>query len=129
MGAIEIQDRAAEFRIKITGKFTGDCVSQVSEMWIAALADCLSRQLTIDISGLTGYDVNGRKLLREIYLHGIRIAAATPLSLVFLNELSASRYRVTMIPERPARNSEVESKPPQSERGVPQLIARSAGGK
>ena len=54
-------------------------------------------------AGLRFTHVNGaagRKLLRDMYLHGVHFAAATPASLVFLSEISSPKRRsITMLPE------------------------------
>src|SRR4051794_910323 len=51
------------------------------------------RTVTVDVSGLTGYDNAGRKLLRYMYGHGTKIAAANASSLLFLGEITATPKR------------------------------------
>ncbi|MDQ2948908.1 MAG: hypothetical protein M3Y27_23685, partial [Acidobacteriota bacterium] len=64
---ITIRDRADEFRIAITGKFAAHYVWQVEAKWKSVLSEARSRRFTMDISGISGFDVAGRKLLRDMY--------------------------------------------------------------
>lgn len=91
MATVKVYDRADEFRIEIAGRFAGECVSDIARTWQNALLEAGPRRFIIDISRLTSYDVSGRKLLSDMYRHGMQMAAGTPLSLVFLNEISAPR--------------------------------------
>lgn len=88
MATITIHDRAEEFRIEIIGKFAGDVVDDAAAHWKSALRETPPRRFTVDISRLNGYDYAGCKLLSKMYHHGAQFAAATPLSLVFLSEIS-----------------------------------------
>ncbi len=91
MPTIKIFDRADEFRIQIVGRLEGQSVANASQAWCAEMEAPAPRKCIVDISRLSGYDAAGLKLLRKMHLHGTQIAAATPLSLVFLNEISAPR--------------------------------------
>lgn len=93
MAIITTYDQPYEYRIEINGKFSGDCVLEVSKAWRKALQGTATRRYTIDISGLTGFDQQGRKVLREMYRHGTQFAAGTPSSLVFLNEIATRPNR------------------------------------
>jgi hypothetical protein len=93
MATIRILDRPDSFRVTISGQFAGECVGDVASTWKHALAQSLSRRFKVDISALTGYDTAGYKLLRDMYRHGTLFAAGTPLSLVFLNEISGPLRR------------------------------------
>jgi ABC-type transporter Mla MlaB component len=90
---IKILDRADEFRIRIIGRLEGESVADVSQAWHDAMSATAPRKCVVDISGLSGYDTAGLKLLRRMHHHGTQIAAATPLSLVYLNEISMPRRR------------------------------------
>lgn len=93
VATIKIHDRADEFRIEIAGRFAGDVIDEVAAYWRTALQAASPRRFTVDISRLSGYDTPGCKLLAKMYRHGAQIAAATPLSLVFLNEISTPTRR------------------------------------
>jgi len=88
MGKIRFHDRAGEFRVSIMGRFAGDLVTQVEDAFGKLRQEAGRRRMTIDITHLTGYDVAGRKLLQDLHQHGVTLAAGTPLSLVFLQEIS-----------------------------------------
>jgi hypothetical protein len=120
VATVKIYDRAGEFRIEIVGKFAGEPVHEIRTAWKNALRETGPRRFTVDISRLSGYDAAGRKLLHDMYRHGTQIAAATPLSLVFLNEIS------TPLGRGPAAVHEVPAKHPEKER--PTLVRRHAAG-
>lgn len=88
MATFTFFDRADEFRIEIIGRLAGDGVPEVRRAWEQALQETGPRRLSIDITRLSGYDSNGRKLLAEMYRHGTDFAARTPSSLVFLDEVA-----------------------------------------
>ncbi|MGH9584606.1 MAG: hypothetical protein ACRD4O_16925 [Bryobacteraceae bacterium] len=93
MATIKIHDRADQLRVEIVGKFAGETVREVLSVWTNALLESVPRHFTVDISRLSGYDAEGRKLLRDMCQRGTLIAAKTPLSLVFLSEISSSPQR------------------------------------
>jgi hypothetical protein len=127
---LNFKDGADEFRITISGNFSVEYVHEVEGRWRSVLSGFHSRRFTVDISGLSGFDSAGRKLLRDMYHHGAMFAASTPLSLVFLNEISAPRRRGVMImPEKLSElQPEQQSKPMQREtEPKPFLAARAAG--
>lgn len=122
MTKVKLQDGAAEFRISLIGRFAGAPVQEVRQAWMKKLEERRSSRVTVDISALTDYDAAGRKLLRDMYLHGIHFAAATPASLVFLSEISSPRRRsITMLPEHPPERAE------QVEEGdAPKVVKQAA---
>jgi hypothetical protein len=89
--SINIRDNADEFRVEITGRFAGSVVDDVLYVWKTVLLEGDSRRFTIDITKLTGYDYAGCSLLSDMQRHGTHIVAGSPLSLVFLNEISSRR--------------------------------------
>lgn len=115
MQSINTQDRVYEFRITIDGRLSDDAVLQVADLWAAALSEALPRRIMVDISKLAGYDGAGRKLFRDMHLHGTEFAASTPQSLIFLAEITSPRRRgVTIIPQsvaEPMQPSREERQP------------------
>jgi hypothetical protein len=106
VATIKIYDRANEFRIEIVGRFAKEGVAEVSDAWKAAQLGTVTRKFTVDITRLTSYDSAGCTLLRQMYRHGTQFAAGTPLSLVFLNELSAPlRHGPALVQEAPSKRS------------------------
>jgi hypothetical protein len=119
VATITIHDRADEFRIEIAGRFSGDVVNDAAAHWKNALRENPPRRFTVDISRLNGYDYAGCKLLSKMYHHGAQFAASTPLSLVFLNEISLPLRRKpalvrTMTPAEVKRggSSKAKASPP-----------------
>lgn len=118
MPTIKIFDRANEFRIQIVGRFQGESVTDVAHAWRDAMRAPGGRKCTVDISRLSGYDPAGCNLLRDMYQHGTQIAAGTPLSLVFLNEISTRRRRGPAL---------VRERPRSAEKAAAPLRMRAAG--
>ncbi len=104
---IKLRDNADEFRVEIAGRFAGGVVDDVLYIWKTVLLESDSRRFTIDITQMTGYDYAGCSLLSDMQRHGTHISAGSPLSLVFLNEISR--------PQRKLSPSLVRKKPRQEE--------------
>ncbi len=85
---LNIRDNGGEFRIEIAGQLAGSVVEDVLFAWSAAMRENASRRIVVDITQLLGYDFQGRSLLQDMHRHGTQIAAASPQSLIFLNEIS-----------------------------------------
>src|SRR3954447_8721231 len=88
MATLKIRDLADEFRIEIIGRFAGTSVTEAANEWQRALSVVSLRRVVVDITRLSGYDTAGRQLLVHMHNHGTTIAAGTPLSLVFLHEIT-----------------------------------------
>jgi hypothetical protein len=84
-----ISDQVEEFRIEVSGRFSGSAVTDAQLAWQAALTANNHGRISIDITRMTGYDHSGCLLLREMYAHGTHIVAGTPRSLLFLHEISS----------------------------------------
>lgn len=91
MGTIRILDLAEQFRIEIEGRFAGDVVAEAAQHWQQALSEPNPRRLTVDISQLSGYDVEGSALLRRMYRHGAYLSARNARALVFLDEIASHK--------------------------------------
>ena len=123
MATIKTYDRADEFRFEILGKFAGSCVHEVAVEWTSQAPESFHRKFTVDISGMTGYDNAGKKLLREMHRHGAQFACATPQSLIFFSEISArvKASGLSVIREEP----ETPRKPSDTEKNMPWPISRA----
>lgn len=93
MAILNIHDNADEYRIEIIGNFVDNAVRDADQNWRKALSENIQRKITVDISQLNDYDSSGCRLLRKMHQHGTVIAAATPRSLVFLQEITAPPRR------------------------------------
>ena len=89
---VNIYDGADAYRIEISGNFAESAVLDVDRNWRKALSKKIQK-ITVDISQLSDYDRSGCKLLRKMHQHGTVIAAATPRSLIFLQEITAPQPR------------------------------------
>lgn len=112
MATFKIHDRADGFRVELIGRFAGACVHDLRTTWQNALHKIMAPQFTIDLTGASGCDLEGRKLLREMHQHGTQFAAGTPDALAFLREISARRGPA-LVQEVPSAKRETanESKP------------------
>ena len=88
MATLKIRDWADEFRIEIIGRFAGSSTTEAANEWHRALSQVSPRRVVVDITRMSGYDTAGRQLLADMHNHGTTIAAGTPLSLVFLHEIT-----------------------------------------
>ena len=88
---LKFYDRADEFRMEVVGRFAGKLIAEARAAWESTLREKSTRRITLDITYISGYDLAGRKLLQELQRHGVTVAAGTPLSLVFLQEISSER--------------------------------------
>ena len=120
MASITIHDRADEIRFEIFGRFEGSAVEEVQGRWSATCGSGFWRRITVDISGLSDYDANGRKLLREMYQQGAQFAASTPRSLVFLEQISAPLRQGTIMTLEPRRENLPAKKAAASQGKLPQ---------
>ncbi len=117
MAAFKISHGADEFRIEITGKFTGHDVKDIETAWKNALHVTAPLRYTVDISRMSGYDTAARELLCEMYRHGTQFAAGTPSSLDFLAEISKPLRRAPVMettrnPVRITPEKQITSFPP-----------------
>lgn len=90
VATLKIRDWADEFRIEIIGRFAGRSTGEAENEWQHALSEASPRRIVVDITRLSSYDAAGRQLLTTMHNHGTTIAAGTPLSLVFLHEITDS---------------------------------------
>lgn len=108
---LRITDNAVAVRVEILGRFAGSAVEELSQLWTQILQERSPRQLTVDITNLSGFDYIGCALLRNMHKHGVQMAAASASSLVFLAEISApQRKGPTLVPSKPAPGKSAQEK-------------------
>ena len=126
---IKLRDNADEFRVEIAGRFAGGVVDDVLYIWKTVLLENDSRRFTIDITQLTGNDYAGCSLLSDMQRHGTHISAGSPLSLVFLNEISSpQRKSVLSLVRKKARQEEAPVKARKEQQVVAFPLAQVASG-
>ncbi len=126
---IKLRDNADEFRVEIAGRFAGGVVDDVLYIWKSVLLESDSRRFTIDITQMTGYDYAGCSLLSDMQRHGTHISAGSPLSLVFLNEISSPQRKrgPSLVPKKP-RHEEAPLKTRKEQQVVAFPLAQIASG-
>lgn len=130
MLSIKLRDNADEFRVEIAGRFAGGVVDDVLYIWRSVLLEGDSRRFTIDITHLTGYDYAGCSLLSDMQRHGTHICAGSPLSLVFLNEISSPPEKLGPSLVRLARKTSRQEDTLRKEKSVLEFpLAQLASGK
>lgn len=123
MGTIRILDLAEQFRIEIEGRFAGDVVPAVARHWQQALSEPNPRRLTIDISQLSGYDVEGCALLRRMCQHGAYLSARNARALAFLADISSRKLAGPTL----VYKSEDEARRKSDSKAVLKPLVRVAG--
>jgi hypothetical protein len=123
VGTIRILDLAEQFRIEIEGRFAGDIVSEAAAHWQQALSQPNTRRFTVDISQLSGYDVEGSALLRRMYRHGAHLSARNARALVFLDEIASHKLPGPTL----VYKSEDEVKRKSDGKAVVKPLTRAAG--
>ena len=88
---VTIFDHAEEFRIEISGHFSGPAVSSAASAWQSALSVNTPRRISVDITRMASYNRAGWLLLREIYSHGTHMAAGNPQALLHLTNISSGK--------------------------------------
>jgi len=126
---IKLRDNADEFRVEIAGRFAGGVVDDVLYIWKTVLVESDSRRFTIDITQMTGYDYAGCSLLSDMQRHGTHMSAGSPLSLVFLNEISSPQPKPgpSLVRKKP-RQEEAPLKARKEQQVVAFPLARVASG-
>ena len=122
MATFKIFDRAGEFRVELVGRFAGACVHELRTAWQDALRKTLGQRFTVDLARISGWDAEGRKLLRDMHQHGTEFAAGTAQALVLLREISTPVWRgPILIQEVKSPRRENASAP------APKVLSKAAG--
>lgn len=114
---LKITDNAGYLRVEIFGRFAGSAVDEVAQLWASILREQAPRYFTVDVTNMSEYDHVGCSLLRDMHLHGVKIAAASAASLIFFAEISAPQRRSgpalvpgKSVPGKPATGKTVQGK-------------------
>lgn len=70
-----MHDSAAEFRLQLSGDFSGDPVRDVHQAWRTASSTIGERRFVVDVSSLTDIDGEGRELIDDWHSRGALIVA------------------------------------------------------
>jgi hypothetical protein len=86
---IYLHDSPAMFQFVLRGMLSGDDVPNLEHAWITARSVLMSRDLVLEVSGMTGADASGMELLSRMRNSGAQLTAEqTPQSEDFLRSLS-----------------------------------------
>ena len=75
-----LHDEPDAFRLKLSGRLSGEGAQSVQQAWQTALSIIGARQLIVDMTFVNEADERGRVLLRLWHHNGARIIAASPES-------------------------------------------------
>jgi ABC-type transporter Mla MlaB component len=83
-----LHDSAATFRFVLRGELTGDHVAGLRHAWATAQSILGTKELVVDLSGITTADAAGFEMLCEMRRSGAHlIGGASPASAEFLSSL------------------------------------------
>jgi ABC-type transporter Mla MlaB component len=71
-------DSATMFRFVLRGELTGNEVKELEHAWTTALSILATKELVVDVSGITNADAAGIDLLSRMREKGARLNAALP---------------------------------------------------
>jgi hypothetical protein len=89
MDTLQVLDGSDEVRVEICGKLSGSVLKQLQELWEASQTDLFWRRFVVNISAMTGYEIDGHEFLHRLHRFGAIFCAATPQSLDYLDEISS----------------------------------------
>jgi hypothetical protein len=88
---VTVQNGPEKLVMKLEGKMVGPWVTECREAWAGLLSSLSTRQLALDLCGVTFVDESGLKLLQEIYrTTGANIITASPLTKHFADRVTES---------------------------------------
>jgi hypothetical protein len=107
MGQLRVREGSESVRVEISGILSGSLVEELRLTWQNCQSGEFWRQFVVDITGLTGYDLDGHALLHQLHRHGATFGAGTPGSLSFLKEITkgVTHIAIASLPRRSADRS------------------------
>ena len=82
-----LHDSAATFRFVLRGELIGDHVAGLRHAWTTAQSILGTKELVVDLSGITSADAAGFEMLSAMRHSGARLIGASPTSAEFLTSL------------------------------------------
>ena len=101
---ITLHDSAAELRFKLEGRLCGPWTGELRQCWLTAASTTAGRPTVVDLAEVDFVDSDGRCLLRDMHLEGVRFVADTPIITALLDEI-IQEPRCGTVEETPARRS------------------------
>lgn len=99
---VTIHTDAAGIRLVLEGRLCGECAAEAERSWRNALADAGSRELSIDLAGVSYVDRDGESLLMDMLEQGVAVRVGG----VWMEHLIADlRRRITVSESAPSRRT------------------------
>jgi anti-anti-sigma regulatory factor len=84
---ITVHENEKDQTIQLDGKIAGPWVEEFNRIWHSLAPSLGSKQLHLDLRGVTFVDVKGRQLLREVYQKAnAHFVADSPLTRYFADD-------------------------------------------
>ena len=74
-------------RVKLEGKIAGPWVDELQRVWQASASACEPTRITVDLSGVTFVDAEGKKLLGQIHQQEGRLVATGCMTRCLVEEI------------------------------------------
>jgi len=87
---ITLHDSAGEFRLKLEGRLSGLWVQELEQCWKTASSTTRGRKTVVDLGEVDFVDLAGQNLLSQMYSHGVKMEAVSPLICAVLKEICQS---------------------------------------
>ena len=92
---ITIQDSSENPKVLLDGKLAGDWVKELEQVWQGLLASRPARNVTLDLSGVTFVDSEGKRLLSNMLSRGAKVREPRLLVKFIVDEMQAGRKGMT----------------------------------
>lgn len=70
---IDYENSPGSTRLKLEGKLAGPWVDEVARTWFDVIGEKPAKEVTVDLSGVTFVDPDGKKLLRWMLDRGAKL--------------------------------------------------------
>ena len=84
---IAVQNTSGAPTVHLDGKLAGEWVKELEHVWDGLLIGGLATQTTLDLSGVTYVDADGKRLLGAMLHQGAKLEEPQPLVQFILNEI------------------------------------------
>ncbi len=92
---ITVQESSGNPRVLLDGKLAGDWVKELEQVWQGILAGAPARNVTLDLSGVTFVDAEGKRLLTSMMGHGAKFQKPQLLVKFIVEEMQNSQKGLT----------------------------------
>lgn len=75
---VHLHDRGLSFEFVVKGKLTANTVHALEQSWLTAQSILADKALSVDLSGLSSVDEEGRRCLTRMTASGAHLKASSP---------------------------------------------------